>query len=334
VTALALLPGALGGIALVAYPFVFTGSFAHHLLIMVFLFATLSLAWDVLGGHAYLFSFGHAAFFGIGAYTSTVLYLRAGLTPWIGLVAAGVAAGLVGLAIGFPTAQLRGHYFAIASLALTVIAESFFTNWTFVGGAQGLSLPVVQERTWAHMQFHQSKIPYYFLGLGVLAATILAVRALTRSWIGYYLRAFREAPELAASLGVNNTLYRLIAIGVSAFFTGIAGSFYAQYVLYIDPPSVLGVDISIKIVLLAVFGGSGTLWGPVLGAGLLIPLMELSRVWLGGLGKGFDHMLLGVLIVVFCLVQPDGIIQLLARPLRWLGPGARAGERTLARGAP
>lgn len=316
----------LVGVALIAvlvYPLIFTGSFAQHMMIMVFLYATLSLAWDIIGGYAHLFSFGQAAFFGVGAYTSTMLFLRLGLTPWVGMVLAGFAAALLGLMIGLPTSQLRGHYFAIASLALGVITESVFTNWTFVGGAQGLSLPVIQVHSWINLQFHESKISYYFILLGILALTITATWLITRSWIGYYLRAFREAPEVAASLGVNNVLYRLVALVVSAFFTGVVGSLYAQYVLYIDPPSVMGVDISIKIVLLAVFGGSGTLWGPVLGAGLLIPLMELSRVWLGGLGKGFDHILLGLLIVIFCLLQPDGVIKLLSHSLSWLGPGQK-----------
>jgi branched-chain amino acid transport system permease protein len=322
------------GAALLGYPFLFRGSFALHVMIMVFMYATLSLAWDVIGGHAHLFSFGQAAFFGVGAYTSTVLYLRAGLSPWWGMAAAGLLAALLGVLIGYPTSRMRGHYFAIASVALGVITESFFTNWRYVGGAQGLSLPVVETRAWRNLQFHDSKSGYYFILLGVLAVTICTVWLLTRSWIGYYLRAFRESPEVAASLGVSNVLYRLIAIGVSGFFTGVVGSLYAQYVLYIDPPSVLSVDLSITIVLLAVFGGSGTLWGPVLGAAILVPVMELSRVWLGGLGKGIDHMLLGLLIVVFCLLRPDGIITFLAPARLWVVARARAREEDLARGAP
>ncbi len=327
-----LLAGVLA--ALIVYPFLFRGSFALHVMIMVFMYATLSLAWDVIGGHAHLFSFGQAAFFGVGAYTSTVLYLRAGLAPWWGMAAAGLMAAVLGVLIGYPTSRMRGHYFAIASVALGVITESFFTNWAYVGGAQGLSLPVVETRAWRNLQFHDSKSGYYFLLLGVLTVTVLTVWLITRSWIGYYLRAFRESPEVAASLGVSNVLYRLIAIGVSGFFTGVVGSLYAQYVLYIDPPSVLNVDLSITIVLLAVFGGSGTLWGPVIGAAILVPLMELSRVWLGGFGKGFDHMLLGLLIVVFCLLWPDGIITLLSRARRRFVAGGRAREEELARGAP
>ncbi len=332
VTRALMLAGVLA--ALLGYPFLFRGSFALHVMIMVFMYATLSLAWDVIGGHAHLFSFGQAAFFGVGAYTSTMLYLRAGLSPWWGMAAAGLLAAVLGVLIGYPTSRMRGHYFAIASVALGVITESFFTNWRYVGGAQGLSLPVVETRAWRNLQFHDSKSGYYFILLGVLTVTICTVWLITRSWIGYYLRAFRESPEVAASLGVSNVLYRLIAIGVSGFFTGVVGSLYAQYVLYIDPPSVLNVDLSITIVLLAVFGGSGTLWGPVIGAAILVPVMELSRVWLGGLGKGIDHMLLGLLIVVFCLLRPDGIITLLAPARRWVVARARAREEDLARGAP
>ncbi len=299
---------------LIIYPFIFQGSFAQHLMIMVFMYAALSLAWDLIGGHANLFSFGQAAFFGVGAYTSTMLYMRLGLTPWLGMFAGGIMAVVLGLIVGFPTSKLRGHYFSIASLALIFVIETFFTNWSFIGGAQGLSLPIVKENPWYHLQFHKSKIGYYFVMMGLMTLTIVITWLVTRSWIGFYLRAFREAPDVSESLGANNMFYRLIAIAISAFFTGMVGSLYAQYVLYIDPPSVMGIDLSIRVVLIAVFGGSGTLWGPVLGAVILVPFMELSRVWLGGFGQGLDHMLVGLLVIILCLLQPDGIIKLLRQP--------------------
>ncbi len=277
------------------------------------MYATLALAWNILGGYAHLFSFGQAAFFGVGAYTSSILFVRFGITPWLGMIAGGIMAAVLGVVIGFPTSKLRSHYFAIGSLALNFLTETFFTNWSYGGAAQGLSLPIISENSWLNMQFHATKSGYYFIIMGILIFSFSTTWLIIRSWVGYYLRAFREFPEVAASLGVNNMLYRLIAIISSAFFTGLAGSFYAQYVLYIDPPSVLGIDLSIKIVLLGVFGGSGTLWGPVLGATILVPIMELSRVWLGALGKGFDHMLLGLVIIIICLLQPDGVIKLLIR---------------------
>jgi branched-chain amino acid transport system permease protein len=313
-----ILLAAIGIGCLLVYPLFFQGSFAQHMMIMVFMYGALSLAWDIIGGHAHLFSFGQAAFFGVGAYTSTMLYMRLGLTPWVGMFAGGLNAVILGVIVGFPTSKLRGHYFAIATLALTFVMETFFTNWAFIGGAQGLSLPVVNENSWFHLQFHKSKTGYYYTMLGLLVLTIVMTWLLIRSWIGYYLRAFREAPDVAESLGANNMLYRLIAIAVSAFFTGMVGSVYAQYVLYIDPPSVMGIDLSIRVVLIAVFGGTGTLWGPVIGAALLVPFMELSRVWLGGFGRGLDHMLVGLLVIILCLLQPDGVIKLLAEPTRRL----------------
>lgn len=320
-------------VGLLLYPFLLTGSFAQHIIIMTFMYATLSLAWDILGGHAYLFSFGQAAFFGVGAYTSSMLYVRLGITPWVGMLAAGLAASLLGLIVGFPTSKLRGHYFAISTLALLVVVQTFFTNWTFVGGARGLSLPVVTKNPWFNLQFNQSKTNYYFIMLGLLVVTILTNWLLTRSWIGFYLRALREAPDVADSLGANNMLYRLLAIAVSAFFTGMVGCLYAQYVLYIDPESVMPLDLSILIVLIAVFGGSGTLWGPVLGAAILVPVMELTRVWLGGVGRGLDHMLVGLLVVILCALQPDGVIKLLGPPANRLLSGKRSKKGVAAYGA-
>jgi branched-chain amino acid transport system permease protein len=317
---------------LLFYPVVFTGSFAQHIMIMVFMYAGLSLAWDILGGHASLFSFGQAAFFGVGAYTSTMLYLKAGVTPWLGIFAGGGMAVILGLIIGFPTSKLRGHYFAIASLALLVVMEGFFTNWAFIGGAQGISIPVVEQRAWWHMQFNESKTGYYFIFLAALTLTVVVTRLVTRSWIGFYLRALREAPEVAASLGASNVRYRLIAIALSAYFTGLMGSLYAQYVLYIDPSSVMNLQFSVRIVLIAVFGGSGTLCGPLLGAVILVPVMELTRVWLGGLGYGLDGMLLGLLIIILCIQQPDGVIRLLADLAERLPRGRQKGS--VAHGAP
>lgn len=321
-------------VILLLYPFFLKSSFAQHVMIMVFMYASLGLAWDVIGGHANLFSFGQAAFFGVGAYTSTMLYMKLGLTPWVGMFAGGGMAVLLGLMIGFPTSNLRGHYFAIASLALLVVMEALFTNWTFIGGAKGISIPVVNDRPWLDMQFHQTKTGYYFIIMGLLLITMITTWLILRSWIGFYLRALREAPDVAASLGANNLLYRLIAIAISAFFTGWVGSFHAQYVLYLDPPSVMGIDLSVRIVLIAIFGGSGTLWGPVLGAAILAPLMELSRVWLGGLGYGLDHMLLGLLIVILCLIEPNGVIKLIAQPVNWVMNIAKVKKGVLEGGTP
>jgi branched-chain amino acid transport system permease protein len=211
--------------------------------------------------------------------------------------------------MSYPTSRLRGHYFAIATLAFLFVIQILFENWKFVGGAQGLTLPLMQQSSFWNFQFPESKIPYYYIMLGLLVLGVLITRVVIHSRVGYYLRALREAPEVAQSLGVNTAKYRLMAIAFSAFLSALAGTFYAQYVLYIDPPSVISLGISVEVVLISVFGGYGTIYGPLLGTIILIPLTNLLRAWLGGAGRGIAYMVFGGIIILICLLQPDGIIK-------------------------
>ncbi len=290
------------------YPFIFQSVFYRHIMIMVFMYGLLAISWDLMGGYANLFSFGHAAFFGVGAYTSTVLQVHWGVNPWLGMLIGGCLSGLVGVIISYPTSKLRGHYFAIATLAFLFVTKTLIENWHFVGAAQGLSVPM-QESSFLNFQFHESKIPYYYIMLALLILGLIFTKAVIASRVGYYLRALRESPEAAQSLGVNTALYRLIAIGISAFLAAIAGTFYAQYVLYIDPPSAISLHLSVQVVLISVFGGSGTLNGPLLGTAILIPLTNIIGAWLGGAGRGIAFMVFGGIIIAICLIQPDGLIK-------------------------
>ena len=292
------------------YPFIFTSAFLQHIMIMVFMYGLLAISWDLIGGYANLFSFGQAAFFGIGAYTSTVMLIRWGINPWLGMLVGGCISGLIGVLISYPTAKLRGHYFAIATLAFLFVVQILFENWKFVNAAQGLSLPMLKQSSFWNFQFRESKIPYYFIMLTLLVLGLVLVRAVINSRIGYYLRALRESPEVAQSLGVNTAKYRLIAIALSGFLSALAGTFYAQYVLYIDPPSVFSLPLSVQVVLISVFGGYGTIYGPLLGTAILIPLINLIGAWLGGAGRGIAFMVFGGIIVIVCLLQPDGMIRL------------------------
>lgn len=295
--------------AVLIYPFVFKSSFSQHIMIMVFMYGLLAVSWDLMGGYANLFSFGHAGFFGIGAYTSTVMLIQWGISPWIGMIVGGIFSALVGIIIGYPTAKLRGHYFAIATLAFLFVIKTLIENWHFVGGAVGLSVPMLNKSSFWYLQFHESKIPYYYIILGLLVLGIIIIKLVIRSKTGYYLRALRESPEVAQSLGVNTSRNRLYAIALSAFFSAIAGTFYAQYVLYIDPPSAISLHLSVQVVLISVFGGTGTIYGPLLGASILIPLTNLTNAWLGGAGRGIAFMVFGAIIVVVCCIQPDGLIK-------------------------
>jgi branched-chain amino acid transport system permease protein len=294
-------------ILLILYPWFVRGSFPLHLMIMVFLFAMLGVAWNIMGGYAGMFSFGQAAFFGIGAYTSSYLLTTYHVSPWIGLLAGGVLAALAAAVIGIPCSNLRGHYFAIASIAFAEIIRTHFNNWKLIGAAEGLTIPMQRNAGFWGFQFHQTKIPYYYVALAFLVVALAACRWVARSRMGYYFRALKESHELAMVLGISFVRYRLYAIMIAAFLSAAAGTFYAQYVLYLDPESVLILPISVQVVLVTMLGGSGALFGPVIGAAILVPLSEITRVKLGHRGTGIDMLIYGALITLISVYQPKGV---------------------------
>ena len=296
----------------IVFPLVVHQSFAIHVMILVFMFGMLGVAWNIMGGYAGMFSFGQAAFFGIGAYTSSFLLMTFHVNPWIGLIAGGVVAALVAAAIGYPCSNLRGHYFAIASIAFAEIVRVHFNNWTLVNAAEGISLPMLDE-SFINFMFHNSKVPYYYIMLAFLIIALVVCYFVATSKMGYYFRAIKESHDVAEVLGVNVVRYRLIAIMISAFLSAMAGSFYAQYVLYIDPESVMLLAISVQIVLLSMLGGAGSVMGPVIGAAVLIPIAEVTRVWLGHRGTGVDMLIYGFLITIISVYQPQGVWGLLSR---------------------
>ena len=300
--------------ALVILPLV-SSPFGQHVLILTFMFAMCGVAWSIMGGYAGMFSFGQVAFFGIGAYTSSFLLLTFQVSPWIGLVAGGILSSLLAAAIGYPCSNLRGHYFAIASIAFAEIVRIIFTNWEMVGAAEGLTIPMLKESL-AHFMFHSSKLPYYYIILAFLLLAIAVSYWVSTSKMGYYFHAIKEGHEIAQVLGVNVVRYRLYAIMISAFLTSMAGTFYAQYVLYIDPESVMILAISVQIVLVAMLGGANTVLGPVVGATVLIPLSEYTRAWLGYKGTGTDLIIYGTLITLISMYQPAGLWGVITNRMR------------------
>jgi branched-chain amino acid transport system permease protein len=315
--------------ALVLYPVVFTAPYPRDVMIKVLLYALLAQAWNLLGGYCGQISLGNAVFFGTGAYVSSALAVRWDMSPWIGMLAGMGLAVAVSQVIGFPCFRLRGHYLAIATIAIGEIVQTLVLNWDAVGGARGLTVPIRPE-TLANFQFHRAKWPYYYIALALTSAIFALTAIVERSRLGYYFRAIREDPDAARSLGVPITRYKLLALGLSAAATAAAGTFYAQYLLFIDPESVFPLSLSILICLVAVFGGVGTLWGPFLGAVILIPLSEATRILLadvtslGGAGKALDLMIYGALIVLVAVFQPGGLAGLLGRGTRASG-GTRRG---------
>ena len=297
-------------LGLLGFPLLFGGPFPLHVMIVTFMFATLAVAWNIMGGFAGMFSFGQAAFFGIGAYTSSWLWVTHGVNPWLGLLVGGVVAALVAAAIGYPCSNLRGHYFAIASIAFAEIVRTHFNNWKLINAAEGMTIPMAQGGLRV-FQFHGSKAPYYYIALAFLVVALLVSRWVARSRMGYYFRAIKESHELAMVLGISFVRWRLVAIMIAAFLSAAAGTLYAQYILYLDPESVLVISISVQVVLIAMLGGAGSVVGPVIGALILVPLSEITRVELGHKGTGIDMMIYGALITVISVYQPKGVWGLL-----------------------
>lgn len=303
------------GIGLTA-PLLIDNNVFHHTLILVCVYATLAQAWNILGGFGGQISLGNAIFFGIGAYTSSLLLVRAQLSPWLGALAGMGLAMLLALLIGYPVFRLGGHYLAIATIALAEIALVIAQNLEFVGGAAGISLPIVRDvhgrpaDSWWMVQFNSSKLPYTYLALGLLGLVQIVAVMIDRSWIGFYLRAIKNDQTAAAAIGVPVARYKLIALLISAACTALVGTFYAQYLLFIDPETVFGLSLSVLIALVAILGGAGSLWGPLLGSVVLIPLAEVTRSQLGGRGTAIDLVIYGLLIMVIAVFQPAGLVGL------------------------
>jgi branched-chain amino acid transport system permease protein len=229
--------------------------------ILMLMTAQLGVAWNILGGYAGQVSLGHAAFFGTGAYVSTLLSLKLGVSPWLGMLAGAVAAAGLGVLVGWPCFRLKGHYFAMATIAVAEIVQTVVNGWDLLGGAVGFYLPLKETGFWGFV-FNRSKLPYYYIALGLLLLTVLVNVLVNRSHVGYYLRAIKDEPDAARSLGVSLGRYKMIAMVLSAGLTAMGGTLYAQKELFVDPGSTLSTSLSIKIALVAILGGAGTLWGP------------------------------------------------------------------------
>jgi branched-chain amino acid transport system permease protein len=308
---------------LLAYPFIFTAQFSHHVMILILLYALMAQSWNVLAGLSGQISLGHAIFFGIGAYSSTVLFAKYSITPWVGLLVGMLLSALAAIAIGVPTLRLRGHYFAIATLLIGTSVQIVFQRWDWVGAASGLYVPINRTAPWFYLQFHSSKVPYYYLALGAAAAGYFLVWKLRRSRLGFRLQALRDEPDAAASLGIAIARHKVLAFVISGAMMSVAGTFYGQYVLVLDPERLFSTDISIIVLLMTVLGGSGTLWGPALGAAILVPLSEYSRIWFGGTGRTIDLIVYGILILAVCMWRPSGILSIFEERIR-----RRGGRRT------
>lgn len=307
-------------LALLAVPFV-AGEYAINIAVQVLLYAYLATAWNILGGYAGQHSLGHSLFLGIGAYASTYLFTQLGMTPWVGMWLGAGLAGLAGWLVGYLCFRygLKGPYFALVTIALAEAAVSLVTNLKVLGGAEGLAVKWEGSRP-DLMQF-DGKTGYYYVILVMLVAIIGVTWWISQRRFGYHLLAVRENEDAAEALGVNTLRTKIEASILSAALTALGGAFFAQYFTYINPRNVFGEAPSIQILLFAIIGGLGTVWGPAVGALVLVPIAEFARAYLGGSFSGAHLLLYGVVLVLVMLFMPRGLVGLWER---WRGKGDKA----------
>ncbi|HEV2283017.1 MAG TPA: branched-chain amino acid ABC transporter permease [bacterium] len=292
--------------AALAAPLLLQGAFYHRVLALVVLAAISASAWNILGGYAGQISFGHAMFFGAGAYMPAFVYTHWHAAPALGLPL-GVALSLaIAAVVGVPTFRLQGHYFSMATIAVAELIRILVSNWPLLGAAVGLQGPATARTVW-DLTFRGS-VTYYYLFLAVLAVLLGVTAWMERSRMGYYLRAIRAGERAARSLGVPARRYKLHALMLSAAFTAVAGSLYVVMIGFIDPDSGLGILISVEMVIVTALGGAGTLFGPLLGAAILIPLQQTANALFGGGGTGFTYIFYGGVIVLLCRFEPGGLL--------------------------
>ncbi len=317
---------------LLAVPRFVESPYALHMRILLFLSVSQGQSWNILGGYAGQYSVGHAAYFGVGAYTTMMLMYSKQVVPWVGVWAGVAIVIVVALAIGSICFRLRGPYFVLASIAVAEIMRLSAINLTtLTNGAEGIlvtEIPAFKIGERVVTDF-LTKVPFYYIGLFLALLTLAVAYWVQHSKLGYYFQAIREDQDAAHSLGIHISVYKNIGLVISAVLTSLAGAFYGVYVGFVDPPTVLGLDVSVQIMLICIIGGMGTIWGPVLGSLLLVPLSEAlrSNMITEGLVKvglvsadskvglflkenlAHAHVLLyGILVVVVILFMPDGLM--------------------------
>lgn len=293
----------------------FLDNYVLGIFVVIFFWAYVGQSWNVLTGYTGHISLGHSLYIGIGAYSTTFMAQTFGLTPWIGMILGGLIAVTIALFLGYLGFRfgLRGVYFVIMTIAFAELARLIVSHIEVLGSFTGIFLDF--NPSFYNFQF-RGNIPYYYIALGLMIASLLIVRILEVSKIGRFSVAIREDEEAAQALGVNTFKYNMIAIAISAFMTSLAGAFYANYIFYLHPNTMFGMSTSIELILRPIVGGLGTLFGPVIGSFILTPLSEISRAYFakGGM-EGLHLILYGVLAILVVLFMPKGIIVYVKRLL-------------------
>jgi branched-chain amino acid transport system permease protein len=293
---------AIVAIAWISLGMVVTNSYYQLMLTLVPIWAVMGLSWNLLSGYTGLISFGHAAFFGLGAYTVTIALVRFDITPWLGIPLGMIVGTVAGIVIGYPTFRLRGHYFALAMLAYPMALLYVFV-WL---GYQEVPLPMKREEPAFYMQFSDYRV-YIALAVGLLVVSLLISLAVERSRFGMSLTAIKQNEAAAEAAGIDTLAWKMRAIMLSGAVAAAAGGLYAVVLLVVTPDSVFGVLTSAQALTIALLGGVGILWGPLIGAAILIPLSETLQAHLGDVIPGIQGVVYGIAIILVVLLAPEGV---------------------------
>jgi branched-chain amino acid transport system permease protein len=293
-------------IVVLAFPWIVKPAYAKVVMIKFLLFALFGLGWNLIGGYGGQVDLGQAKNVGFGAYATALMMLHWNIPFWLTILPGMIFATAESFAIAYPMFRLRGHYFAIATLCVALVWKELFVFWDWTGGARGVEIPIKATPDFTYMQFGETGYHYFIFGL--FMAQFLFMNWFRKSRLGYELMAVRDNEDAAESLGINVTATKVKAYCIAAALGAMGGSFITAYYLYIDPDLVMPLDLSILIAMTVMVGGSGSIWGPIIGAAILIPLDMYLGAWLAGGGRyGIDFMIYSFIIMIIAAREPKGI---------------------------
>ena len=295
--------GCVGGLGFVAFPFLIQGYWIR-VITSIFMYAIITAALNIIAGYAGYAAFGNIVFFGIGAYTTAMLMLRVGFYWWAGVIVGALLAAIYAIILGIPILRLRGHYFAIATLGINRATEQIALDWgSFTGGGKGITLPLPK------MEINHFYAMIYFIMFGLLLLTVLTNYLLSRSRLGYALRAIRDNEDAAEASGIFAPRCKIIAWAISAFLTGLTGGVFAYWFSFIEPATVFDIMIAVKAFVMMMLGGAGTVLGPVVGAFLIELISE--TVW--GEFLTLHMLILGIIMIGVVILIPRGMLNMFGR---------------------
>jgi len=298
----------LYAVFLLIAPIIIESSFARAVLIQYLLFSVYGMGWNSIGGYGGQVALGKAQYVGISAYTVAMMMILWDVPFWVSMPIGVFLAVVWSFIIGYPLFRLKGHYFAIATIAVSLVLQDLFRNWEFVGGVRGVSLPFKDTPNFLYMQFH-SDVYYYYSMLFFFSLGLLYMNWYRNSRLGYELRAIKANEDVAASLGINVRWAKIKAYAIASAFVAVGGAFHTVYHMYIDVTSVMHLELSILIALMAMLGGAASLWGPLIGAAVLVPLDRYLGSWIGGQESlmGLDLVIYSLVIMLIAVIEPRGI---------------------------